>query len=144
MGKSKGDNHLHHLHLSLNRKGRRGITNDFTNKTISEIGCTVNEYQVLQLACRISQPLCLVRIGSTGTFSGNCRETKTRMVRAYHAPQHPLQNYLSGSLGVWVTLWSVMEMLHGHRQRVDISVHDRTVLNDLQQKERKKLKENLC
>ena len=32
--------------------------------------------------------------GSTGTFSGNCQETETCMVRACHTPQQPLQNHL--------------------------------------------------
>ena len=42
--------------------------------------------------------------GSTGTSSGNCRETDTCMVRACHTPQQPLQkNHPSGHLGGWAT-----------------------------------------
>ena len=41
--------------------------------------------------------------GSTGTSSGNCQETDTRMVRACHKPRQPLQNHPSGHLGGWAT-----------------------------------------
>ena len=40
----------------------------------------------------------LLPSGSIGTFSGNCRETETCMVRACHMPWQLLQNHLSGYL----------------------------------------------
>ena len=41
--------------------------------------------------------------GSTGTSSGICQETDTRMVRACHTPRQPLQNRRSGRVGGWAT-----------------------------------------
>ena len=35
--------------------------------------------------------------------SGNYQKTETRMVRANHMPQQPLQNHNSGHLGSWAT-----------------------------------------
>ena len=64
--------------------------------------------------------------GSTGTSSGNCQEIEICIVWACHIPPWPLKNHSSGHLGGWGTLWSVEEMLDGHHQRVDISVHART------------------
>ena len=49
--------------------------------------------------------------GSTGTSSSNCQETETCMVRAWHTPWQPLENYSSGHLGGWATPWSPEEML---------------------------------
>ena len=79
--------------------------------------------------------------GSTGTFSGNCQETETCMVRAYHTPRQPLQNHPSGHLGGWATPCLAEEMLDGRHQRVDIPAHARTADNGLLQTQ---LEEDLC
>ena len=69
--------------------------------------------------------------GSTGTSSGNCQETETRMVRACHTSRQPLQHHPSRHLGGWATPWSAEEVLGGKHQRVDIPVHARTAHNGL-------------
>ena len=79
--------------------------------------------------------------GSTATFSCNCQETETCMVRACHTPRQPLQNHPSGYLGGWATPWSAEEMLDGQHQRVDIPAYARTAHNGLLQK---RLEEDLC
>ena len=61
---------------------------------------------------------------STGTSSGNCRETETCMVRECHTPRQPLQ-------GEWATPLSTEEMLDRRHQRVDIPAHARTAHNGL-------------
>ena len=76
-----------------------------------------------------------------GTFSGNCQEKETCMVRACHTPQQPLQNRSSGHLGGWATPWSAEEMLDGQHQKVDIPAHVRTAHKSLLWK---RLEENLC
>ena len=47
--------------------------------------------------------------------SGNGQETETCMIRACHAPWHPLQHHPKGHLGEWATSWSAEEMLYGPR-----------------------------
>ena len=78
---------------------------------------------------------------STGTFSGNCQETKTRMVRARHTPRQPLQNHSSGHIGGWATPRSAEEILYGQYSRVDIHAHARDARKGLLQK---RLEEDLC
>ena len=58
--------------------------------------------------------------GSIGNVSGNCQETETCMVRAYHTPRQPLQNHPSGQIGGWAMPWSAQEMLDGQYQTADI------------------------
>ena len=60
------------------------------------------------------------------TSSGNYREAETRMVRACHAPQQPLQNRPSRHVGGWARPWSAEKMLDGRHQRVNIPAHART------------------
>ena len=78
---------------------------------------------------------------STGTASGNCRETETCMVPACHTPRQPPLNHSSGHHAGWATPRSADEMQHRQHQRVDILVHARTAHKDLLQK---RLEEDLC
>ena len=71
--------------------------------------------------------------GSTGTFSCNCRETETCMVRACYTPRQPLQNHPSGHLGGLATPWSAEKVLDGQHQRVDIPAHARSAHKGLLQ-----------
>ena len=90
--------------------------------------------------------------GSTGTSSGNCKETETCMVRACYMPRQPLRNHPSGNLGGWATSWSAEEIFDGQHHRVDIPAHARTAHNGLLQKQKTKqqqqqqqqLEDDLC
>ena len=79
--------------------------------------------------------------GPTGTSSGTCEETETRMVLACCRPRQPHQNHPSLHVGGRTTRWSVEEMLDRQRKRVDTRVHARIALNSLPQKS---LEEDLC
>ena len=72
----------------------------------SKINFLVGEARSTSLSAKQDQLLC----GPTGTLSGNCRETETRMVRACHAPRQPPQNHPSGHLGGRATSWSAEEI----------------------------------
>ena len=67
----------------------------------------------------------------TGTSSGNCQESETRVGRACHSPRKPLQHHLPGHLGGRATPWSSKKMPDGQRQRADIPAHARTTNNGL-------------
>ena len=77
--------------------------------------------QDLQLGAEQDQLSC----GSTETSSGNCKETETCVIRAFHKPRQPLENRPSGHLGGWATPWSAEEMLYGQHLWVDIPAHAR-------------------
>ena len=70
---------------------------------------------------------------STGTSSGNCKETQTDMVRARHTPRQPLQNNPSGHLRCLAIPWSAEEIVDGQHQRVDISAQARAAHKGLLQ-----------
>ena len=69
-----------------------------------------------------------VPCGPKGTFSGNCLQTETCMVRACDMPRQPLQNHPSGYLGGRLTLWSAEDILGGQRDRVDTPAHARSAM----------------
>ena len=72
--------------------------------------------------------------GSTGTSSGNCRETETCMLRACHTSRQPLQIIFQGTLKGGQLPWLAEEVLDGQYERVDIPAHARTAHNSLLQK----------
>ena len=78
---------------------------------------------------------------STGTSSGNCRETETGIARACHTSRQPLQNHSSRHFGEWAMPWPAEEMLAVQCERVDIPAHARTAHKGRLQKT---LEKDLC